>query len=61
MFNIEMFPSLDVQTPGLLEAMLKWHSHATILAAKDKAAFVSEEQYAGAQLGRFKGAAGLQS
>ena len=61
MFNIEMSPNQDVQAPGFLKAMLNWHSHATILAAKDKAAFVSEEQYAGAQLGRFKGAAGLQS
>ena len=50
-----------MRTPGVLEAVLKWHSPATILAAEDKVAFESEEQYAGAQLGRFEGAVGLQS
>ena len=61
MFNMGICPSQDMRTPGVLEAVLKWHSSATILAAEDKAAFVSEEQYAGAQLGRFESAAGLQS
>lgn len=42
---MEMSPTQDVQTPGLLEAMLKWHTDATILAAKDKAAFGKYVKY----------------
>ena len=42
---MEMSPTQDVQTPGLLEAMLRWHSAATILAAKDKAAFGKYVKY----------------
>ncbi len=42
---MEMSPTQDVQTPGLLEAMLKWHTDATILAAKDQAAFGKYVKY----------------
>lgn len=42
---MEMSQTQDVQTPGLLEAMLKWHTDATILAAKDKAAFGKYVKY----------------
>lgn len=42
---MEMSPTQDIQTSGLLEAMLKWHTDATILAAKDKAAFGKYVKY----------------